>query len=210
MYYKDRIDAAKRLVPFLLKYKGQDGIVLAIPRGGVPLGVYIAGQLNFPLDIMLVKKIGHPVNTEYAIGAVSLENEIILDRKGIPEDYLLAEIARIRESLKQRYKRFVGDRESFSVENKIVIVVDDGIATGSTIIAGVKMLRKHHPKKIVVAVPVAPPQSIVKINDEVDELICPETPQDFYGVGQFYDDFSEVTDDHVLELLDDIYKNKIS
>lgn len=203
MYYKDRIDAAKRLVRLLSKYKDQDGVVLAIPRGGVPLGAYIAKELNFPLDILLVKKIGHPANSEYAIGAVSLENEIINDSVDVPSAYLESEIARIRESLKQRYRRFVGDRKPISIERKIVIVVDDGIATGNTIIAGVKMLRKHHPGKIVVAVPVAPPQVVGKMNDLADEFICPETPSDFYGVGQYYFDFSEVTDDDVLKLLRD-------
>ncbi len=174
---------------------------MTIPRGGVPLGYIIAQHYSFPMELLLTKKIGHPENKEFAIGAVSLESVLIDDNYGIPETYLAEEIKRIKQSLQERYKKFAGNRSPIDLKNKIIIIVDDGIATGNTIIASIKMLREKHPQKIVVAVPVAPPETARKIKKLVDEFICPNIPNYFSGVGQFYVDFSEVTDEDVIDLL---------
>lgn len=203
MMFRNRYDAALKLIPFLEKYKNERGVVFAIPRGGVPIGYYIAKHYNLPLELLLTKKIGHPGNEEFAIGAVSLEDYIIDERHNIPESYIENEIKRIRESLKERYKKFMGDRKPVDMEGKIVIIVDDGIATGNTLLAAIRMMRQKHPKKIVVAIPVAPREAAEKIKKHVDDFICLHIADDFYGVGQFYLDFSEVSDEEVIRLLKD-------
>ncbi len=200
--FQNREDAALQLVPLLASYANEDGIVLAIPRGGVPLGAIIARAMQFPLEILLTKKIGHPENPELAIGAVSLVNEVLDDRFTIAEDYVENEILRIRQSLRDRYKKFMGDRHPSDLHGKTVIIVDDGIATGNTIMAAIKMIREQKPAKIIVAVPVAPYRTARKIRDMVDDFICVDTPEDFYGVGQFYHDFGQVSDEEVIEILE--------
>src|SRR5665647_2687221 len=144
MLFKNRYDAALKLIAFLEKYKDERRVVFAIPRGGVPIGYYIAKHYNLPLELLLTKKIGHPGNEEFAIGAVSLEDYIIDERHNIPESYIENEIKRIRESLKERYKKFMGDRKPVDMEGKIAIIVDDGIATGNTLLAAIRMLSLIH------------------------------------------------------------------
>jgi putative phosphoribosyl transferase len=201
MLFKNRHDAAMKLIPYLKKYKDEGSIVLAVPRGGVPIGYYIAMHYDLPMELLLTKKIGHPLNSEVAIGAVSLEDHIIDKRLNIPESYIENEIRRIRESLKERYKKFMGARKPVDVENKIVIIVDDGIATGNTVLAAIRMIRQKHPKKIVVAIPVAPTETATIIKKIVDDFICLHIAEDFYGVGQYYEDFSEISDEEVIRLL---------
>ncbi|HVX26700.1 MAG TPA: phosphoribosyltransferase family protein [Parafilimonas sp.] len=201
MIFLDRYDAAMKLVPLLEKYKNEEGVILAVPRGGVPIGYYLAMHFNFPMDLLMTKKIGHPANEEFAIGAVGIEDSIVENSYNIPQQYIDREINRIRKSLVERYKKFMGDKEPIDIKNKIVIVVDDGVATGKTILVTVKLLRSRHPKKIVVAVPVASAEAAKQIAREADEFIALSTPEPFYGVGRFYHDFSEVTDEEVTELL---------
>ena len=201
MFFKDRYDAAMKLIPFLEKYKNERGAVLAVPRGGVPLGYYISKHFGFPLELMLTKKIGHPESAELAVGAVSQENYIVDDHYKIPESYLENEIKRIRGLLKERSNKFLGNRKPVNIEGKTVIVIDDGIATGNTILAAIQVMKKKNPEKIIVAVPVAPSGTVNRIRRQVDDLICLYTPEEFYGVGQFYDDFSEVTDEDVIQFL---------
>jgi len=201
MLFRDRYEAAMGLTPYLEKYKNDRGIVLAVPRGGVPLGFYIAKKYNFPLELLLTKKIGHPLNSEVAIGAVSLEDHIVDDRHNIPESYIENEIRHIRQSLKERYKMFMGNRTAVDIENKTVIIVDDGVATGNTLFSAIKMIRKQKPKKIVVAVPVSPKDTADKIRRLVDDFICLYVLKDFTGVGAYYYDFSEVSDEDVLQYL---------
>lgn len=202
MLFRDRYDAASKLIPYLEKYKNEQGIVLAVPRGGVPVGYIVAKNFNLPMELLLTKKIGHPESEELAIGAVSLEDHIIDERFTIPESYIETEVKKLREFLQDRYKKFMGeDHRPPEMENKVVIIVDDGIATGNTILAAIKMIRKRNPKKIIVAVPVAPPETIRKIRMLVDDFICLHSPADFFGVGQFYIDFSEVSDEEVARLL---------
>ena len=175
-----------------------------MPRGGVPIGYYLARHFNFALDLLMTKKLGHPYNEEYAIGAVGLEDAIIEDTEGISPKYLEEETNRIHKELKERYKKFMGEKEPVDLKGKIVIVVDDGVATGRTILTTLKMLRNKNPKKLVVAVPVASQDAASRISKEVDDFICLYTPSPFYGVGRFYQDFSQTTDEEVVTLLKEL------
>jgi putative phosphoribosyl transferase len=204
MIYTDRNDASLKLTSLLEKFKSDKCVILAIPRGGVPIGYNIARKFHFPMDLLLTKKIGHPLNKEVAIGAVSLENEIVDDYPYISKGYIEDQILEIREALKNRYEKFVGDRTPVNVKNKTVIIVDDGIATGNTLLAAIKMIRGKSPKKIVVAVPVAPTDSAQKISDNVDEFICPLITDNFIGVGGYYMDFYQVSDEEVIQFMNKI------
>ncbi|MFC5269309.1 phosphoribosyltransferase [Adhaeribacter terreus] len=198
---KNRQDAAKRLTERLLQYKGEDGIVLAIPRGGVPIGAYIAKELDLPVEVILSKKIGHPHNPEYAIGAVSMDSIEVNERLDISPQYIEQETRKNQEELKRRYQLFMGNHKPTELHNKLVILVDDGIATGHTLMATVLMIKKQNPKKLIVAVPVAPPSAIDAFEPLVDELICLMAPPGFYAVGQFYEDFQQVSDEKVIAAL---------
>ncbi len=200
--FKDRIDAANQLAEQLTKYKSKDGVVLAIPRGGVPIGYIIAKKLNMPLEIFLSKKIGHPNNPEYAIGSVSLSGVIengSLDE--VTEEYIQRESERILKNLKEKYALYMGTKKSASLTNKTVIIVDDGIATGSTIKAAIQSVKKSSPKEIIVAVPVAPQEIATKFSRVVDDFICIIRPSIFHAVGSFFKDFSQVSDDDVMSYL---------
>lgn len=201
MRFVDRADAAFKLLPYLKKYEHQKCVIMAVPRGGVPIAYYIAKYYNFPIELLMTKKIGHPNNPEFAVGAVSLDDYMVDETQNISEEYLEEKIKTIRENLNKRYKLFMGDHTPLSLEDKVIIIVDDGIATGNTILSSIAMLRKAKPKKIVVAVPVAPASVVHKFKSKVDEFICPNLPKDFLGVGYHYMDFSEVTDEEVIRLL---------
>jgi putative phosphoribosyl transferase len=204
MYFNNRVDAAMQLSKKLEKYKGQNGIVLAIPRGGVPIGYYLARFLGFKLDLLMTKKLGHPLNGEFAIGAVGLEDSIIEETENVPPEYIKEKTAEIHEQLKKRYKDFMGEKAPLDLKGKVVIVVDDGIATGRTILATIKMLRSKDPQKLVVAVPVASTEAAERISKEVDDFVCLYTPFPFFGVGRFYKDFSQTTDEEVFNLLKEL------
>lgn len=201
MVFHDRTHAAFLLVEELRKYQKKNAIVLAIPRGGVPVGYTIAHQLQLPLEIVLVKKIGHPGNPEYAIGSVSSTELLLSDTEGISEDYLQNEIKRLRAVMKEKSKLFMSSRKVTDMSEKTVIIVDDGLATGNTMLASIEHVRKSEPKQIVVAVPVSSNSALRKIKEHADEVVCLYTSADFYAVGQFYENFSEVTDETVSQLL---------
>jgi len=209
--FQDRTDAGIQLAEKLTFYKDQDVVVLAIPRGGLPLGSIVAKALNAPLDVALIKKIGHPNNKEYAIGAVSLESVITSDTVNIPKRYIEDETTRIRDLLIQRYKQYYKEGKPHDLKDKVVIIVDDGIATGNTLLATVELIHKHKPKAIVVAIPVAPTSSLNKLEDSphVNEVICLETPYNFMAVGQFYEEFDPVSDREAIKILQETNKNKI-
>jgi len=207
--YKDRLDAARQLVPQLEKYKGKkDVIILAIPRGALEMGALLRDELKLPLDIVVTKKIGAPGNEEYAIGSVAPDgsvqvNEEVIASSGIPQSYIDGEAQRLKHVIKRRYEDYRGgDPEPPDLEGKTVIVVDDGIATGFTTMAAVRYIRKQKPQKIILATPVAATDSHAKLTKEVDEMICPEIRDDFYAVGQFYDTFAQVSDEEAKKLLD--------
>lgn len=201
MVFRNRLQAAKLLAAKLDKYAGEKGVVLAVPRGGVPIAHHIAKQLGFPLDLVMTKKIGHPYNPEYAIGAVSLEGAVVDEREDVSKEYVMAETRRIQKEMHERYRYYRNDVQPEDLQGKAVIIVDDGIATGKTMMATIQLLRAKNPKKVIVAVPVAPPATAKKIKAEADEFICLSTPFNFVGVGQFYRDFSPVEDAEVIRLL---------
>ena len=200
--FHNRLEAGLLLAAKLKKYKNDPGIVLAVPRGGVPVTYAVAKELGFPIEVILTKKIGHPMNKEYAIGAASLTDYFIEPHDDITEFYIKQEVERIRTRLKEMYKRFMGDREPESLKGKTVIVIDDGIATGNTLMATVNVLRKSKPGKIVIGVPVASKSAIQKLSKEVDEVVALLIPEEFYGVGAFYEDFEQVSDEEVMLYLD--------
>ncbi len=203
--FTNREEAGKLLVNKLMNYKdNNDVVILAIPRGGVPIGYELTKKLHVPLDVILSKKIGHPFNKEYAIGAVTSKSIILSDAATeVSKVYINDETEQIRELLKQRYKSYHGDSEPIELNNKIVFLVDDGVATGNTLISCVQLIALEKPLKIIVALPVSPPSSLKKIKEmpEVNEAICLSTPMNFQAVGQFYEEFSQVNDKEVIALL---------
>jgi len=200
--FRDRIEAGLLLADKLKKYKTDPGIVLAVPRGGVPVAYAVARELGFPIEVILTKKIGHPMNKEYAIGAASLTDYFIVPHDGVTEEYIQQELLRVRSRLKEMYTRFMGDKEPENLKGKTVIIIDDGIATGNTLMGTVNVLRKSNPGKIVIGVPVASKSAVQKLAKEVDEVIVVMIPEEFYGVGAFYEDFEQVSDEEVLLYLD--------
>lgn len=198
---KNRQEAALQLAGMLESYKGKEGVVLAVPRGGVPIGYGIAKELNWPLDIALSKKIGHPENKEYAIGAVSLSGYILNHEVQVSRDYIENEVARIRTELQNRHHKYLHDKNPEIITDKIVVLADDGIATGQTLLSVIDLLRRDKPKKIVVAVPVSSLRALKKIEEAADEVICLIKPEDFRSVGQFYETFGQVSEEEVMEKL---------
>ena len=207
--FKNRYDAAMQLAVELEKYRGRDAIVVAVPRGGVPIGYTVAKELGLPLEIILSKKIGHPYNPEIAIGSVTLHGAVIDDRvMDVDMDYIHRTADRILHDLKEKYKLYMGNRKPRDLKNKTVIVVDDGAATGNTLMATVRAMRKDKPKEIIIAVPVSPPDTANQLRSVSDDFICLSTPHEFYGISRFYEDFSQVSDEEVIELLGNVNEKK--
>lgn len=199
--FQDRIDAGLALSRHLQHYKRVDGVTLAVPRGGVPVAFPIARILEFPLEIVLSKKIGHPTHKEYAIGAVSLTGKIVAPNALASTEYIEQETINIREQLKQMYIMYMGNKQPTPIDGKIVIIVDDGAATGNTLLSTIDIIRNEHPKKIIVAVPVASQQAAKKLSEVTDEFVCTWIPSRFNSVGEFYVDFTQVTDEEVIHIL---------
>lgn len=208
--FKDRFDAAHRLVPYFKHYANNpDAIIIAIPRGGLQLGSIFAHELHLPLDILLTKKIGYPGNPEYAIGAVSLQNIIITqDFADLPElqPYIAQQITQIRKLLQERAEQYRGAKPPVSLKDKIVIVVDDGVATGNTLMATILLIKQDRPQKIIIALPVAPPATLERLRREVDDVICLQSPENFMSVGRFYENFDQVDDQEAIRLLHEANK----
>jgi putative phosphoribosyl transferase len=200
MFY-NRKEAGRLLAAKLRKYRNQPGIILAVPRGGVPVAYEVARELNMPLDIILVKKLGHPLNPEYAIGAVGLQDRYVVPHEDVTEFYIERETQKIRSRLMEMQKKFMGDKPLTDYRGKTLVIIDDGIATGNTLLATIKILKNAGPEKIVVAVPVASRSAVEKLSPVVDELITVLVPESFYGVGGFYEDFSQVQDEEVIDCI---------
>jgi predicted phosphoribosyltransferase len=205
--FRDRRDAGKKLATKLTAYTGRgDVLVLALPRGGVPVGYEVAHALNAPLDIFMVRKLGVPGREELAFGAIAsggirVLNGDVIRMLGIPDEVINFVARRELEELTRRENLYRGDRSSPDVMNRAIILVDDGLATGASMRAAIAGLRTLQPARIVVAVPVAAPEACDTLRRDADEIVCGVTPEPFYGVGRWYEDFSQVTDEEVRMLL---------
>lgn len=204
--FDDRSDAGKKLAVRLKKFSGKQTLVLGIPRGGVVTAYEIAKELNSPLDVIVPRKIGAPHDPEFAIGAVAPDGSIHLNDDAIkdleiPEEYIKQAVEEELIETRRRMEVYRKNLKFPDVKGKIVIVVDDGIATGYTMFATIDFLRKLKPKKIVVAVPVSPPDTIEKLKESADDVICLETHEPFYAIGMYYKNFEQTTDEEVIEIL---------
>jgi predicted phosphoribosyltransferase len=205
-FFVDRVDAGKRLASALKNFSGKKGIVLAIPRGGVVVGYMIAKTLNLPLDIIIPRKIGAPDNPELAIGAVAEDGTAILDQNlikylGVSREHVIEEIERQKQEIRRRLKLYRQDASYPDLKGLDVIVVDDGIATGSTMKAALASVKNRGASSITVAVPVGPPSTIEELEKMADRVVCLFTPEFFQAIGEFYRDFSQTSDEEVIGLL---------
>ncbi len=205
--FRNRTEAGRRLAEKLAAYADRpDILVLALPRGGVPVGYEVARALGAPLDVFLVRKLGVPGYEELAMGAVAtggvrVLNDEIVQGLGISEHAIDAAVGREMQELARRERLYRGDRPPPDVAGRTVILVDDGLATGATMRAAIRALRPQHPTRIVVAVPTASPDTAEALKAEADDVFCATTPEPFFAVGHWYDDFTQTTDEEVRELL---------
>jgi len=208
MLFADRTEAGRFLASKLKKYAGRpDLLVLALPRGGVPVASEIARALRAPLDVFLVRKLGLPGQEEFAVGAIAsggvrVVNEDVVRALGIPEDVIEGIATAEKRQMAERERLYRGDRPPPDVRSRTVILVDDGLATGSTMRAAVLALRRQGAARIVVAVPVGAPETCAEFKHEADDVICAQTPEPFYAVGLWYGDFSQTSDEEVRDLLE--------
>ncbi|MEX2217641.1 MAG: phosphoribosyltransferase [Phycisphaerales bacterium] len=211
--YRDRHDAGRRLAQELEPYRAMSPVIVALPRGGVVVGHEVASALDAPLEILTVRKLGAPNHAELAIGAVvDLSGacggdgpEVLVDelagRLGVGPDYIEEEVGRQLAELRRREEAYRGGQPRVDLRSRVLILVDDGIATGSTTRAALRALRRCSPQRLILAVPVGPPEAIEAMKSEADDVVCPVMPQWFRAVGEHYEDFSQTTDDQVVALL---------
>jgi putative phosphoribosyl transferase len=204
--YTDRAEAGQRLAAALTAYRGTDALVLGIPRGGVPVAAAVAVAIGGELDVVVARKLGAPLQPELAIGAVTANGGLYLDEEAVvaldvTKEYLTAEIARQSEEARQREVRFRGEAAPPRIAGRTVIVVDDGLATGATMRAAVRSVARRHPARLAVAVPVGSRQACDALRQEADDIVCLMTPDPFWAVGLYYEDFAPAEDDEVQRLL---------
>ncbi len=208
MRFKNRAHAGQIMAEKLIKYKNKpDTFVIALPRGGVVNGYFIAQKLNLPLDIIVTKKIPAPDNPEFAIGSVNMDGSVFLDDEvarlhQIPTDYIKEQSSLILKKIKEKVRKLKGNTEIPKKLNKTIILVDDGLATGNTVKAAIQFLKKRKAKKIILAVPVSPPDTFKEISKMVDEIYCLYTPSLFGAIGAFYDDFGQTSDEEAKQYLE--------
>jgi len=207
--FDDRVDAGRKLAARLLKYKAQNPVVLGVPRGGVPVAFEVARALNAPLDVIIVRKLGAPGQSELGIGAVvdgdhpeTILNREVMSALRVSRDYLEREIHNQLKEIHRRNQVYRSGRPRIELKDRTVIVVDDGIATGGSIRAALRGVRQQGPKRVILAVPVGPAETIESLGDEVDEVVCLSTPPMFFGIGEFYSDFHQLADAEVIRLLE--------
>jgi putative phosphoribosyl transferase len=208
MPFVDRKEAGRKLAEALAAYKGEDVVVLALPRGGVPVAAQVAEALQAPMDLILVRKIGVPMQPELAMGAVVdgatplvVRNEEVIRLAGVEEAEFKKVCERERAEIERRRKLYLGNRERVEVAGRIAIVIDDGIATGATTRAALRATRARKPKKLVLAVPVAPTESLAEMKGEADEIVCLEDHEAFGAIGFYYADFRQTSDQEVVDAL---------
>lgn len=205
MIWKNRREAGGQMAHRLALYRGTDAVVLALPRGGVVVGHELACMLSLPLDIVVARKIGHPTSPEYAIGAVDENGESIMNEmemRSVDKEWLKGKITEEAKEAKRRSALYRHGDWPLDIENKIAIIVDDGIATGLTMELALQTVKKQRPRKVIVAIPVAPPEAISRLKEEADEVIVLDDPEKFKGaVGLHYAEFEQVKDDEVIGLL---------
>jgi len=204
--FVDRKDAGEKLSIELEKFKDENPIVLAIPRGGIVTAYETIKRFGFQWDLIIPRKISAPHNKEIAIGAISLDETYLFNEKyigmlNISQDYIKKEVFQQTEEIKRRLNKYKGNEHFLDVKNKAVIIIDDGIATGFTIQAAIKSIKKHDAKKIILAVPVAPQDTISLLEKIVDEVICLFIPDEFYGVSSYYKSFDQTTDEEVINIV---------
>jgi putative phosphoribosyl transferase len=204
--FADRVEAGRSLASALLYLKGKDAIVLAIPRGGIVVGFEVANALGIPLDVIIPRKIGAPDNPELAIGAMTEDGTIILNQRlikylQVSEDYIKRESEKQRLEIERRLKLYRGEAPYPNLKSRDVIIVDDGIATGSTMKAALASVRKRGAKTVVIAVPVGPPSTIRELKRQADCVVCLHAPEYFEAIGQFYEDFTQTADEEAVRLL---------
>ena len=205
-YFSDRVEAGKRLAAELTDFATKNGVVLAIPRGGVVVGYEIARALNLPLDVIIPRKVGAPDNPVLAIGAMTEDGTIILDKNlvsyiGVSESYIKEESERQKDEIERRLKMYRKNEPYPTLKGREVIVVDDGIATGSTMKAALASVKNRGAKTVIVAVPVGPPDTIKELKTLADRVVCLYMPEYFAAIGQFYSNFDQTNDAEVTELL---------
>lgn len=206
MLFKDRHDAGRRLAAALQAYRGKGALVMAVPRGGVIVAGPVAESLVAPLDVVIPRKVGLPGNPELAVAAVApggtvIYNERLMRTLNLQREELKPAVDREQVEIKRRLQAYRGQARQAELTGRIVIVVDDGIATGLTMEAALLSLRQARPDRLVLAIPVAPPDTLERLQSHVDHLICLAAPEPFYAVGQFYEDFGQVTDAEVKAVL---------
>jgi putative phosphoribosyl transferase len=208
MPFVDRSDAGRKLAKALARYREVKPVILALPRGGVPVGAEVAAALGAPLDVILVRKIGVPMQPELAMGAVVdggqpviVRNEDVIGLEGVSEAEFKAICDRELAEIDRRRQRYLGGRPRVEVAGRVAIVVDDGIATGATTRAALRATRARNPRKLVLAVPVAPTDTLAAMRQDLDEVVCLEDHRMFEAIGQFYEDFSQVSDQQVIAAL---------
>jgi len=206
MMFRDRLEAGEKLAEVLSDYRGERVAVIAIPRGGVEVGYVIAERFDSPLEVTVPRKIGSPMDPELAVGAVAEDGTIYVEEDvvkmlGVREDWIRVEAERELQEVRRRLELYRGGKPLPGLREYVVLLVDDGIATGATIIATARFLRKLNPRRLVIAAPVAPPEVLPKLSREADDVRCVETPTPFFAIGQFYQDFSQLDDSKVIEYL---------
>jgi putative phosphoribosyl transferase len=209
--FADRQDAGRQLAAKLVRFKDTDPVVLALPRGGVPIGLEVAAALDAPMDLVLVRKIGTPGQPELAVGAVVdgdkpelVINEEVKGLAGVADDYIAQEEATQLKEIERRRKLWLGDRPRVALKGRTVLVVDDGIATGATVRAALHAVRRAGPARLVLGAPVAPPDTIASLRDDADEIVCLATPDMFWSISMFYGSFPQLDDSEVSVMMERI------